>query len=264
MQAKKSFGQHFLNRPEIAKRIADSLTCVGGVDNRVLEVGPGKGMLTQFLVGNKFNLLAVEADRDMIVGLERQFTPLSNGGNFRVVFEDFLRFRLESAFEAQPFCLIGNFPYNISSQIVIKMLENRPLVPEMVGMFQKEMALRIVAKAGGKDYGVLSVLTQAYYEGKLLFDVDRTCFSPPPNVQSAIIRLVRKENQELGCDERLFRNVVKMSFNQRRKMLRNTLKSYFDKDPSVLTEEFFTKRPETLTVADFVALTQRIEQLNKS
>jgi 16S rRNA (adenine1518-N6/adenine1519-N6)-dimethyltransferase len=263
MQAKKSFGQHFLNRPEIAKRIADSLTRVGEVEQRVVEVGPGRGMLTQFLIGNKFNLVAVEADKDMIAGLESQFDPLSNSGNFRIVFEDFLRFSLETAFDGQPFCLIGNFPYNISSQIVIKMLENRPLVPEMVGMFQKEMALRIVAKAGGKDYGVLSVLTQAFYEGKLLFDVDRSCFSPPPNVQSAIIRLVRKEGVELGCDERLFRNVVKTTFNQRRKMLRNTLKPFFDRDPSVLMEDFFTKRPETLTVADFVALTQRIENLGK-
>jgi 16S rRNA (adenine1518-N6/adenine1519-N6)-dimethyltransferase len=258
MQAKKSFGQHFLNRPEIAKRIADSLTRHEEVSSRVLEVGPGQGMLTQFLIENKYALLAVEADRDMVAALEKRFKPPLS---IKVVFEDFLQFKLDAAFDGQPFCLIGNFPYNISSQIVIKMLENRPLVPEMVGMFQKEMAQRIVAKAGGKDYGVLSVLTQAFYDGKLLFDVDKSCFSPPPNVQSAVIRLVRKDGVELGCDERLFRNVVKTSFNQRRKMLRNTLKSFFDKDPSLLTDDFFMRRPETLTVTEFVELTQRIAAL---
>jgi 16S rRNA (adenine1518-N6/adenine1519-N6)-dimethyltransferase len=257
LHAKKSFGQHFLNRPDIAKRIADSLLFTNELEGRVLEVGPGKGMLTQYLVEKKHNLVAVEADKDMVAYLQQHYDPLS----IKLVFEDFMKVDLTKMFDNQPFSLIGNFPYNISSQIVFKMIENRAIVPEMVGMFQLEMAERVVAKPGGKEYGVISVLAQAFYDGKKLFNVDRGCFSPPPNVQSAVIRLTRKENQDLGCDEKMFRNVVKTAFNQRRKMLRNTMRPLFEKDPSVLADVFFNRRPETLSLEEFIGLTQKVEQL---
>ncbi len=257
MQAKKSFGQHFLNRPDIAKRIADSLLLTNELDRRVLEVGPGQGMLTQYLIENKNNLVAVEADKDMVAVLHQKYDP----SVLKVVFEDFMKVDLVKIFDNQPFSLIGNFPYNISSQIVFKMIEHRDIVPEMVGMFQLEMAERVVAKPGGKEYGVISVLTQAFYEGKKLFNVDRGCFSPPPNVQSAVIRLTRKANQDLGCDYNLFRNVVKTAFNQRRKMLRNTVRPFFEKDPTLLADDFFNRRPETLSVVEFVELTKQIAGL---
>ena len=269
MQAKKSFGQHFLNQPDMARRIAEGLLMTAE-HPFVLEVGPGQGMLTQFLVDKPFKLLVSEADRDMVPILEKKFaalrTPLSIDGieapKSPILFGDFLQVDLEAAFCGRSFCLIGNFPYNISSQIVIKMLDNRHLIPEMVGMFQKEVADRIVSKPGTKDYGVLSVLTQAFYEGKTIMNVDKSCFSPPPKVQSAVIRGTRKDNQDLGCDERLFKRVVKQAFSQRRKMLRNTLKPFFDKDPAQLNDDFYMKRPETLSVADFVALTQLIERVS--
>lgn len=257
MKAKKSFGQHFLNRPDIAQDIADGLLLTEGLEGRVLEVGPGRGMLTQFLINKKFNLVAVEADKDMVDFLNQKYKP----SNINIVFEDFMKVDLSKMFDNQQFSLIGNFPYNISSQIVFKMIDNRSLIPEMVGMFQLEMADRVVAKPGSKDYGVISVLAQAYYDGKKLFDVDRTCFSPPPNVQSAVIRLTRKDNQDLGCDEILFKNVVKTSFNQRRKMLRNTVRPFFEKAPSVLTDTFFNRRPETLSLEEFVNLTKQIAEL---
>lgn len=258
MKAKKSFGQHFLNRPDIAQNIADGLLLTETLGGRVLEVGPGRGMLTQFLINKKFNLVAVEADKDMVDVLKKKYTPQS----INIVFEDFMKVDLSKMFDNQEFSLIGNFPYNISSQIIFKMIDSRHLVPEMVGMFQLEMADRVVAKPGSKDYGVISVLAQAFYDGKKLFDVDRSCFSPPPNVQSAVIRLTRKENQDLGCDEALFKNVVKTSFNQRRKMLRNTVRPFFDKDPSVLSDTFFNRRPETLSLEEFVGLTKQIANLS--
>jgi 16S rRNA (adenine1518-N6/adenine1519-N6)-dimethyltransferase len=263
MQAKKSFGQHFLNRPEIAQNIANSLSCINEVGNRVLEVGPGQGMLTQYLMDNKFNLIAVEADKDMVGVLNKKYPPLSNAnenGGIKVVLADFMQFNLEKAFDNQPFCLIGNFPYNISSQIIFKMLDHKDLIPEMVGMFQKEVADRVISKEGSKVYGVISLLVQAFYEGELLFNVDKSCFTPPPKVQSAVIRLKRKDNATLGCDEKLFKTIVKASFNQRRKMLRNTMKQFIE-DPSVLADDFFNKRPEQLSLADFVRLTNQVMAL---
>ena len=270
MQAKKSFGQHFLNRPEIAENIANSLSLIEAVGQRVLEVGPGQGMLTQYLVKNKFNLVAVEADKDMVSVLNKKYDPLSisdnssdnspKNGSVKIVFDDFMRFNLDKAFDGQSFCLIGNFPYNISSQIIFKMLEHKALIPEMVGMFQKEVADRVISKEGSKVYGVISLLVQAFYEGELLFNVDKSCFTPPPKVQSAVIRLKRKDNADLGCDEKLFKTVVKVAFNQRRKMLRNTMKALID-DPSVLADKLFDKRPEQLSLADFVQLTNQVSAL---
>lgn len=254
MKAKKSFGQHFLNREEIAERIANSLTVNNELGHPVLEVGPGKGMLTKYLLKQYPLLKVVEADVDMVNILHKYYPQLEN----RVISGDFLKVDLAAVFEGQSFSLIGNFPYNISSQIVFRMIKYRDIVPEMVGMFQKEMADRIIAKPGGKDYGIISVLAQAYYEGKTLFDVDKSCFTPPPKVQSAVIHLIRKENQDLGCDEGLFRQVVKTSFNQRRKMLRNTLKPLFPEGSTELEDVFFQKRPEQLSLADFVAVTKMI------
>jgi len=255
LKAKKSFGQHFLHKDDIAQRIAASLSLPY---ERVLEVGPGKGMLTKHLTAPGRELVAVEADRDMVTYLETHFPP----AGLRIVAADFLQLDLAAVFAGQPFALIGNFPYNISSQILFHMLEFRQLVPEMVGMFQKEVAVRIVSGPGNKDYGVISVLLQAFYEGKYLFSVDKSSFSPPPQVQSGVIRMLRKPEQTLPCGEALFRQVVKQTFGQRRKMLRNTLKPFFNVQPEILQEPFFLQRPEQLSVESFIELTQRIEETN--
>lgn len=252
MQAKKSFGQHFLTNEDIARRIADSLVLEDEPTN-VLEVGPGKGMLTKYLLEKDFSLKCVEADTDMVDYLDANYPALHD----KIIFKDFLKLDLSTVFDGQPFCIIGNFPYNISSQIVFKMVEFRHIVPQLAGMFQKEMAERIIAKPGGKDYGVISVLTQAFYEGKYLFSVGNRNFNPPPKVLSGVIRLVRKDDA-LGCDEVLFRKIVKQAFSQRRKMLRNTLKPFLEQRPDILEEVFFTQRPEVLSVKEFVDLTNRI------
>jgi 16S rRNA (adenine1518-N6/adenine1519-N6)-dimethyltransferase len=252
LRAKKSYGQHFLKNERIARRIAQSLR-PDEACRRVLEVGPGKGMLTRFLLDLPIELIAVEADADMVDYLHAHFPKLSG----KVVLADFLQLDLDGLFAREQFCLIGNFPYNISSQIVFKMLTHRHRIPELVGMFQREVAERIIAPPGDKTYGIISVLTQAYYEGALLFGVDRGMFSPPPKVQSAVIRLSRRQSPLFRGDEALFRQVVKQAFGQRRKMLRNTLKNFFS-DPAVLQETFFNQRPEQLSVEDYVSLTQRI------
>ena len=259
VQAKKSFGQHFLNRVDIAEDIANGLKFTTEVP-RVIEVGPGQGFLTQHLLAKPYNLVVVEADKDMVAHLQSNY-PLSiqpKKDKKRIIFDDFLKVNLKEVYNGQPFCLIGNFPYNISSQIIFKMLDNKELIPEMVGMFQLEVADRIISKPGGKEYGIISLLLQAYYDGEKLFNVDKSCFTPPPKVQSAVIRLVRKENQTLGCDAILFKKVVKQAFSQRRKMLRNTLKPFFLNDPSVLTDDFYMKRPETLGLEEFVKLTNLV------
>lgn len=246
MKAKKSYGQHFLTNHHIAQRIARSLEGTGPV----LEVGPGKGMLTQYLLELGRPLKVVEADPDMVSWLESHFPELVP----HIIAADFLEVPLDQVFDGQSFSLVGNFPYNISSQIVFHMLDYRQYVPEMVGMFQLEMARRIVAKPGSKDYGVISVLTQAWYEGKLLFQVSKGNFNPPPKVQSAVIRLTYKEGASLGCDESLFRAVVKTVFNQRRKMLRNTVKGLVAPG-TPLDAPLMTRRPEQLSLDEFVALT---------
>ncbi len=256
-----------MTNEDIARRIADALT-VNGEKAQVLEIGPGKGMLTKYLLEKNIDLRVVEADRDMVDHLHQNFIELHG----RVISEDFLKMNLSSVFPttnnqqatiSKQFLIIGNFPYNISSQIVFKMVEHRELVPELVGMFQKEMAERIIASPGKKDYGVISVLTQAFYEGKYLFSVSNQNFVPPPKVQSGVIRL-RRKNGELSCDEKLFRRVVKQAFSQRRKMLRNTLKPFFKENPEALQDGFFTKRPEVLSVEEFVELTNTIAQFVQS
>lgn len=253
MKAKKSYGQHFLNSEQIAQKIADSLEPASAY-TRVLEIGPGKGMLTKYLLEKNFELIAVEADPDMVFYLLKHFPPLKG----RVMEADFLKVPLDQLMENQPFGLIGNFPYNISSQILFKMLEFQQLIPEMVGMFQKEVAERVVAGPGSKTYGVISVLVQAAYSGEYLFTVDKTKFDPPPKVQSAVIRLRRRPESLVKSDFALFRQIVKQSFGQRRKMLRNTMKSFLKEDP-MLQSDFFKQRPEQLSVEDFVWLTAEVK-----
>lgn len=257
MKAKKSFGQHFLINENLAESIAHSLKREEGIKN-VLEVGPGKGVLTKYLIEQDINLRVVEADRDMVQYLEKHYPELKD----HIIFLDFLKLNMKKAFDNTPFYLIGNYPYNISSQIIFKMLKYMELIPEMVGMFQKELADRVIAPHGSKTYGVISVLTQAYYEGETIHKVSPGSFSPPPKVNSSVIRLRRKDDYEnLGCDYKLFKRVVKQSFSQRRKMLRNTLKPLvLDKD--ILKDDYFNHRPEQLSVQDFIDLANRIDRTN--
>ena len=252
IKAKKSFGQHFLIDEAISRKIGYSLLRKEGMKN-VLEIGPGKGVLTKYLVQQNINLQVVEADRDMIDYLIKNKVVAED----QIIFLDFLKLNLSKVFNGDPFYLIGNYPYNISSQILFKMINSKELVPEMVGMFQKEVADRVVAKPGSKIYGILSVLVQAYYDGETIIDVPPQSFNPPPKVNSSVIRLVRKENYTIPCDERLFRTVVKTAFNQRRKMLRNTLKPLFG-DDSLMNDSYFTQRPEQLSVDDFVNITNKL------
>ncbi len=207
-------------------------------------------MLTKYLLQKDCELVVVEADRDMVQYLNMHFPPLRG----QIISEDFLKVDLKLFFKDEPFLLIGNYPYNISSQILFKMIDYRKQIPEMVGMFQKEVADRVVAPPGSKTYGVVSVLIQAYYDGEYLFKVGPNNFTPPPKVQSAVIRLTRKDNQNLDCDAKLFKRVVKQAFSQRRKMLRNTMKM-FTKSEDLMENPFFQKRPEKLSVEEFVKLT---------
>lgn len=255
--AKKSFGQHFLNNDQIAMGIVDALVDELAIPN-VLEVGPGRGVLTHHLIDKNVNLKVVEADRDMVSVLSKTFPDLVDN----IIFEDFLKTPIETLFDGEEFGLIGNYPYNISSQILFKMVQYRDKIPLMVGMFQKEVADRVVSKEGSKVYGVVSVLIQAYYDCEYVFTVPPESFDPPPKVMSAVIKLRRKENHNLPCDESLFKSIVKISFGQRRKMLRNTMKQFVNSSED-LTDPLFTKRPEQLSLEDFVSLTQRIEALKK-
>lgn len=256
MKAKKSYGQHFLNKESIAQDIALGLK---GTDQykQIVEIGPGQGMLTKHLIEQypEHELKVVEADRDMVSYLTKHYPALFPN----IIAEDFLKVRLEEHLQ-EPFAIIGNFPYNISSQILFKLLEYRHAVPELVGMFQKEVAKRVAAEPNNKAYGVLTVLVQAYYDTEYLFSVAPEHFNPPPKVQSGVIRLTRKPDFEnLGCDERRFRTIVKVAFGTRRKMLRNSMKPFFPKD--VLFEDpLFKQRPENLSVSEFIALTQRASQ----
>ncbi len=248
MKAKKSLGQHFLNQSTIAQKIAQALLPLECVD-QILEVGPGQGMLTQFLLDREEQLCTIELDRDMIPRLEARFDGL-------VVHQgDFLKLDLPS-FLPGKFHLIGNFPYNISSQILFKMLDNKPQIPQMVGMFQREVAERIVSKHGSKRYGILSVLVQAFYDVEYLFSLGPSVFSPPPRVDSAVVRLRQKENPLVSetC-EKPFRTLVKLAFGQRRKMLRNSLKSIA---PDLTHHPVGQLRPEQLSVSDFAKLNSKL------
>ncbi|MBC7775141.1 MAG: 16S rRNA (adenine(1518)-N(6)/adenine(1519)-N(6))-dimethyltransferase RsmA [Phycisphaerae bacterium] len=253
MHAKKSFGQHFLKDENIAERIANGLLQAEQI-GLVLEVGPGMGMLTKYLLGHKeYETFAVEADRDMVEYLGKKFPAFAQK---HLIPKDFLDFDAPAYFGEKQFCLIGNYPYNISSQILFRLLDWRNQVPEMVGMFQKEVADRIVSKPGSRVYGITSVLAQAFYQTEYLFTVEASAFNPPPKVVSAVIRLTRKENFTLGCDEKRFKTIVKTAFGQRRKMLRNTLKPFFDND-LLMSDPYFEKRPETLGWEEYVELVNR-------
>ena len=253
MRAKKSYGQHFLTNEAYAQRIADALQLTDQY-NQVLEVGPGKGMLTKYLLEKDFQLKVVEADPDMVVYLRSNYQDLSAEN---IIAANFLRVPLEEHLSG-PFAIIGNYPYNISSQILIKTIDYRHVVPEMAGMFQKEVADRVVAGPGSKIYGVIRVLVQAFYETEYLFSVGPGNFNPPPKVKSAVIRLVRRE-QPLVDDElwRTFRQVVKLSFGQRRKMLRNSLKSLLPAEE--LQNSTFQLRPEQIELERFVEIAKLVD-----
>lgn len=251
MKAKKSFGQHFLIDNDAVAEIVKNFNALNKTTN-ALEVGPGMGVLTKLLYEYYPNMVAVEADKDMTAYLRKNFIRLN------LTEGDFLKEDIKNLMGDQPFGLVGNFPYNISSQIVFKMLENKDLIPVMVGMFQKEMADRIIAPPGSKTYGVISVLTQAYYEGTLLLNLKPSAFDPPPKVDSAVIALIRKPNPPKDYNEALFKEIVKTTFNQRRKMIRNTLKNYLP--DHLLQDTFFHKRPETLSLDEFIQLTKTIKE----
>jgi 16S rRNA (adenine1518-N6/adenine1519-N6)-dimethyltransferase len=248
VRAKKHLGQHFLKDENIAKKIVDSLTLKGYT--KILEVGPGMGVLTKYLLQiPNTETTVIDIDTESITFLKEQFPALGT----RIISADFLEYPFDKTYQ-EPFAIIGNFPYNISTQILFKVLEHRDLVPEVVGMFQKEVAERLAAKPGNKTYGIISVLIQAWYKIEYLFTVSEHVFSPPPKVKSGVIRVSRNTSHNLGCDEELFVKVVKTAFNQRRKTLRNSLRSMI-KDDSILGHPFFTLRAERLSVQDFVELT---------
>ena len=252
---KKFLGQHFLKDQNIAQRIADSLEATEPI--KVLEIGPGMVVLTQYLLNNPFiDLNVVERDRESVDYLQQNFKALDG----RIISDDFLKISLDNIFDGADFCVIGNYPYNISSQIFFKVLEYRDRIPICSGMIQKEVAERIASKPNQKSYGILSVLLQAFYDIEYLFTVHEHVFDPPPKVKSAVIRMKRNGVKELGCDEVLFVKVVKMAFNQRRKMLRNSLQGILGKDNPVFAENVFTKRPEQLSVSDFIDLTNLVQK----
>ena len=248
---KKSLGQHFLNDISIAKKIVESLSPC----QNILEIGPGTGILTQFLINKNNNLKLVEIDNESVSYLISELKIDKN-----IIYnQDFLNLNLSKLFENNNFSIIGNFPYNISSQIVFKIIENRKLIPEMCGMFQYEVAERICENEGSKKYGIISVITQAFYETKLLFEVSNNFFLPPPKVNSAVILLKRKKNLKIDCDEKLFFKIVKLSFQQRRKTLRNSLKQ-INLSENLREHTIFDKRPEQLSVDQFIDLTNLINQ----
>lgn len=255
VKAKKHLGQHFLRDENIAQKIADSLS-LKNYDN-VLEIGPGMGVLTKYLLDKNVTTYVIEIDKESVAYLKSNFLNLAN----RVIEEDFLKYDLKSVFKDQPFAIIGNYPYNISSQIVFKTLEMRDLIPEFSGMFQKEVAQRICEKKGSKSYGILSVLVQAFYDAEYLFTVPPHVFNPPPKVDSGVLILKRKPNYKLACDEKLFFRVVKSAFNQRRKTLRNSLK-VFNLTDNLKANSIFDLRPEQISVEDFINLTLLIQTIN--
>ena len=257
VRPKKNLGQHFLTDLSIARRIADTVDACP--DLPVLEVGPGMGVLTQYLAEKPRELKVVEIDSESVAYLNEHFARLRDN----IIGDDFLRMDLRTLFDGRPFVLTGNYPYDISSQIFFKMLDNRDLIPCCSGMIQREVALRMASQPGNKAYGILSVLTQAWYHVEYLFTVEPSVFNPPPKVQSAVIRMTRNEVQQLGCDEQLFKRVVKTAFNQRRKMLRVSLRQMLPESslPSILNSSFATLRPEQLTIAQFVELTNLIDEV---
>lgn len=253
VKPKKSLGQHFLKDLDIARQIADTVSAYKGMP--ILEVGPGMGVLTQFLLEAGQDLTVVELDRESVEYLNEHFPQLQG----RIIGEDFLKLDLATLFPGQ-FCVIGNYPYNISSQIFFKVVDYKDRIPCCSGMIQKEVAERMAAAPGSKTYGILSVLLQAWYDIEYLLTVPEHVFNPPPKVKSAVIRMTRNSTTHLGCDETLFKRVVKTGFNQRRKTLRNSLKPLLGKENEIFDDPIFDKRPEQLSVQQFIELTNRIER----
>ncbi len=268
VRPKKNLGQHFLVDLNIAKAIADTVDACPDIP--VLEVGPGMGVLTQYLIEKPRPLRVVEIDRESVVYLKEHFPQLEQ----QIIGDDFLRMDLSALFEGQPFVLTGNYPYDISSQIFFKMLDYKDYIPCCTGMIQHEVAQRIASQPGNKAYGILSVMIQAWYDVEYLFMVDETVFNPPPKVKSAVIRMTRNNTKELGCDERLFKRLVKTTFNQRRKTLRNNIRPLLGEldaerakaglptldHTAFLQDPLFNKRPEQLSVAEFIELTNKVQE----
>ncbi len=252
VKAKKHLGQHFLKDEEVAKNIANTLQLKGYED--ILEIGPGMGVLTKYLLEKPVTTYVVEIDTESVDYLEAHYPKLHG----KIICKDFLKYDINEVFEGKQFAIIGNFPYNISTQIVFKALELRNQIPEFSGMFQKEVAQRICEKKGSKAYGILSVLVQAFYTAEYLFTVDETVFIPPPKVKSGVLRLTRKEDFSLPCSEKMFFRVVKTGFQQRRKTLRNSLKS-MELSDELRQDKIFDLRPEQLSVEDFINITLKIE-----
>jgi len=252
VRPKKFLGQHFLTDMDVASRIADTVDACPDIP--ILEVGPGTGVLTQFLLRKERELSVVEIDRESVPYLHEHFPELAEG----IIEADFLRINLGEVFGGRQFVLTGNYPYNISSQIFFKMLDNKDLIPCCTGMIQKEVAERMAAAPGSKTYGVLSIMVQAWYDVEYLFTVSEHVFNPPPKVKSAVVCLRRNERQSLGCDERLFKRIVKTVFTMRRKMLRNGLRQIVGSDSPLLTDELSSRRPEQLSVEDFIELTNKV------
>lgn len=251
VRAKKHLGQHFLNDEPTAKNIADTLALKGY--NDVLEIGPGMGVLTKYLLEKEVNVHVIEIDTESVAYLDTNYPKLHG----KIITGDFLKYDINKLFDGREFAVTGNFPYNISSQIVFRTLEFRHRIPEFSGMFQKEVAERICEKKGSKTYGILSVLVQAFYDAEYLFTVPETVFTPPPKVKSGVLSLKRKADYSLPCSERLFFTVVKTAFQQRRKTLRNSLKTLNLSD-NLREDVIFDLRPEQLSTEQFIALTQRI------
>lgn len=254
VKPKKFLGQHFLTDLQIASKIADTVDAYPSIP--VLEVGPGMGVLTQYLMQKDRPLKVVEIDCESVPYLQEHFPALRDS----IIEADFLQLDLKEVFDGQSFVLTGNYPYNISSQIFFHMLEHKNLVPCCTGMIQKEVAERIAAKPGSKAYGVLSIMIQVWYDVEYLFTVHEHVFNPPPKVKSAVICMKRNNAEHLGCDEQLFRRIVKTVFTMRRKMLRNGMKQILPKDCPLLEDDIFNKRPEQLSVAEYVELTNRVEK----
>lgn len=253
VKAKKHLGQHFLIDKTVSKRIADQFQAHRGC-NKVLEIGPGMGALTTYLLEKETNeLWVMDIDKESIVYLNSNFPQLEN----KIIEADFLKDNLATHFGTEPFAVVGNFPYNISTQILFRCLEYRNQIPEIMGMFQREVAWRIAEKPGSKAYGIISVLMQAFYDIEYCFTVDETVFNPPPKVKSGVIRLTRNDRDTLACDEKKFIQVVKLCFNQRRKMIRNSVRTMLGDRP--FEHRFLTMRPEQLSVDDFIDLTLSIE-----
>jgi 16S rRNA (adenine1518-N6/adenine1519-N6)-dimethyltransferase len=254
VRAKKNLGQHFLKDKNIAKNIVDSLDAA---TNNILEIGPGTGVLTQFLLQRPENLKLVEIDRESIAFLKETYPGFRKSGTLYQ--DDFLEMELDNLFDGSSFSVIGNFPYNISSQIFFKVIKYKEIIPEVVGMVQKEVAERMIASPGKKTYGILSVLLQRWYNIEYLFTVDENVFVPPPKVKSAVIKMTRNDRQDMQCNEELFIRLVKTTFNQRRKTIRNSIKPLLG--DKIYDCDFMNLRPEQLTISQFIDFTNELEKI---